>query len=719
MQPSSRRFWPMPILAGLALSGLAGCTSTPTTPAYAQRYRIEVALDPVNHQLSGRTVVDVLLAPAAATSKPVAVAFRLHPGLKITDLTAAGASVRGYRNTGPDRDAKAKPIPNRHVITLNEPADSFSLFVAYQGEVYQDASAGEKPGEIHNFEMTAHVGEDGIYLAGSYWYPEPVIGENESPPLADFTLLAQPIEGMDLVAGAVTDPRLNELTGMLAWRSPFPVSDMVMVGGAHDVHTIEHNGIRISAHLKPDQSQFAEGLLQATVRNLDRYEPLIGSYPANEYAIVDNFFSSGFAFPTFTLLSSAVINMGERSQTAHGYIDHEMLHSWWGNGIMVDPQDGNWCEALTSYATNYYGYVLDGDQDEARRKRRNYAHFLSRMEPEKDRPLGNYGREDSCSRGVAYSKGATVFHMLARKIGQNRFWAAMREFTEKFTGRYASWEDLRELLEAHGDVSLETFFTQWIRTAGAPTLELTEARYDSANQVLSLDMSQGDTDWELDVPIRIVHAAGSLDVDVHLDGQTQTVEIPIDVVPLSIELDPDYHVFRRIPLAQIFPTTAATRYGHKFTVVVPEGELSGDYAMVKQIFEGGFENDERMTLQAGEQNEGALAERCVLILGNAVRDPYVAAFLSAVEFPVTWDEDGFEVSGVRYDDPKDSVLCTAAHPGVPGGGITVVYANSEDAAPRGMNIPMYEHSLVIFEDGRPTVRLDFEKHQSVAVITTP
>ena len=90
--------------------------------------------------------------------------------------------------------------------------------------------------------------------------------------------------------------------------------------------------------------------------------------------------------------------------------------------------------------------------------------------------------------------------------------------------------------------------------------------------------------------------------------------------------------------------------------------------------------------------------------------------MSAVEFPVTWDENGFEVSGVRYDDPKDSLLCTVAHPGVPGGGITVVFANSEDAAPKGMNIPMYEHSLIIFENSRPTVRLDFEKHQSVAVV---
>lgn len=723
MLRSSRLAWFAPLLASLTTSGLVGCASPQFSTARAHRYRIEVALEPANHRLSGRTVVDVSLPTAdpdaESTPRSVAVALRLHPGLTITDLSVAGAKLRHHRNTGPDRSVTSKPVPNRHVVTVSDARDTFTLFATYHGKVHQDASAGEKPGEIHNFDMSAHVGEDGIYLGGAYWYPEPVIGDGDRAPLADFTLLARPVEGMELVAGAVSDSRLADQTGMLAWHSPYPLTELVLVGGRHDVHTADHRDVAISAHLKPEQEVHAEGLIQAIVRILDRYEPLIGEYPADEYAIVDNFFSSGFAFPTFTLLSSAVINMGERSQTAHGYIDHEMLHSWWGNGIMVDPHDGNWCESLTSYATNYYGYILDGEEDEARRKRRNYSHFLSRVKPEKDRPLGNYGREGSPSRGIAYSKGAAVFHMLARKIGQEQFWAAMREFTEQYVGRYASWDDIRELCEAQGGVSLEPFFAQWIRSGGAPILQISEARYDSSNQMLALDVSQGDTDWELDVPVRIVHAAGSLDVDIHLDANKQTVELPVNVVPLSVELDPDYHVFRKVPLEHILPTTAATRYGDSLTVVVPEGDLSSDYAMVKHMFEMSFEDGEHMTLTVGEQNEGALAERCLLILGDAVRDPYVAAFLSAVEFPVTWNENGFEVSGVQYDDPADAILCTAAHPGVPGGGITVVYANSEEATPKGMNVPMYSHSLVIFEDRSPTVRLDLEKRQTVTVNTVP
>jgi len=709
-------------VAVAAFAGLTGCVSGPMVPARARNYRIEVKLDPATHHLAGHTSMDLALSPDStktAKSSTVAVEFLLHPGLRVDDVQAAGARVRRHRDLGPDPEDTKDPIPERHIVWVDAPSDKFTLFVDYDGTVYQDASAGEHPGEIHNFDMTAHVGEDGIYLAGGYWYPEPVSEPDADDPPTDFTLLCHPVEGMDLVAGGVTDPQLSQVTGLMAWHSPYPLTGMVLVGGHHDVYRTTHDGVAISAHLKPEQKEFAPGLLETAKRILDRYQPLIGPYPANEYSIVDNFFSSGFAFPTFTLLSSAVINMGERAQTVHGYIDHEMVHSWWGNGVLVDPSDGNWCESLTSYATNYYGYILDGDPGEARRKRRNYCHFLSRMKPEKDRPLGNYDRKDSCSRGVAYEKGAAVFNMLARRMGQDNFWAAMRDFNSSFVGKYASWTDIQNVCQKHTDKDLGPFFQQWVRRAGAPELAIKQAQYDSGNQILEVDLTAGGSTWDLNVPLRIVHAAGTLDVTVPMTKATQTVRLPVDVVPVSVELDPDYQIFRRVPVAQIIPTTASTRYGDKFTTVLPPGKVAKDYLAIQSIFESSFSKDERMTLSAGEKNGDALAERCLLILGNAVHEPFVAAFLSAVEFPVTWTDKGFEVSGVQYEDPGDAVLCTARHPGVPGGGITVVYANSDAAIPRPMTIPMYAHSMVIFHNKVPTVRLDLEKHEEVPVTLKP
>jgi isochorismate hydrolase len=32
---------------------------------------------------------------------------------------------------------------------------------------------------------------------------------------------------------------------------------------------------------------------------------------------------------------------------------HEILHNWWGNGVFVDVQQGNWCEGLTAYLADH------------------------------------------------------------------------------------------------------------------------------------------------------------------------------------------------------------------------------------------------------------------------------------------------------------------------------------------------------------------------------
>jgi hypothetical protein len=394
-----------------------------------------------------------------------------------------------------------------------------------------------------------------------------------------------------------------------------------------------------------------------------------------------------------------------------------MLHCWWGNGIHVDPRDGNWCEALASYGANYYGYVLDGNEEDARRKRRNYSHFLSRMEPEEeDKPLGTFDLDGGCSRKIAYNKGAMVFHMLARRIGQENFWTAMRRLTAEYVGRYASWEDIRQICEEVSGMSLETFFAQWVRGSGAPSLSLEAAKYHSGEQTLTVKLSQREPAFELDVPIRILHADGTLDIDVPVRLATEEVSLPVSVVPLSVELDPDYHVFRKVLPSDIVPTTAATRHGASLATVVPAGDVPEKYQTLREIFESSFEEDgETVAYTVGEIEQGALAKRCVLILGEAVRDPYVSAFLSAIEFPVRFQDQGFELHNVTYAEPGYALLCTVRHPDVPGGGVTVVYANDDEAIPRPWNIPMYDRSLVIFKNHRPILRFDFERRTRVRV----
>lgn len=637
----------------------SGCATPAVLRMEAQRYRIDVRLDPASHRIHGETAIDLVRAGnVPTTSGQAAFELWLHPDLRITQVRGGGVhaalitsgmpmpstATPGSTSRG---DGVASKPPGSHWIKIDHSVDSMTLFVSYEGQLFQDVSAGEKPGEIHNFTMQAHIGEEGIYLAEGYWYPQPAVVPDAVPPLAHFTLLASDIPDMALVASGDEDDDLEEHLGRQVWRSPYPLDKMVLVGGRHGIHKETYKGVEIAVHLNlADESQ-AEGLLAATKKNLDRYVPLVGPYPARQYTIVENFFSSGFAFPCFTLLSSAVIQMGERGWGRHGYLDHEFLHSWWGNGVHVDPRDGNWCESLASYGANYYGFVLDGDEEGARKKRRNICHFLSRIKPEDDKPLGTYGLPEGCGRSIAYDKGAMVFHMLERRVGEENFWAAMRLFHKENLGDYASWGTVQRSLESTSGQDLNDFFHQWIRTKDAPA------------------------------------------------------------VPL--EKDPDYHIYRKMEPQQILPTTASTKSCKAFTSVLPPGAAPEELQKLADAFGSSYKPDQRRAKTAEQiKPEEDLAERCVLILGDGARDPVVNAFLGAIEFPLRWTDKGFGFEEQVFEEPGHAVLCTVRHPGVPGGGVTVVYGNSEEAIPRAQLIPFYENSLIIFKDGIPILRRDFE-----------
>jgi len=300
-------------------------------------------------------------------------------------------------------------------------------------------------------------------------------------------------------------------------------------------------------------------------------------------------------------------------------------------------------------------------------------------------------------------------------MGQENFWSAMRMLSERFVGEYASWNTIRNVCERESGKDLEGFFNQWVRRPGAPTLTLQDPRYDRTDRKLTLKLRQLEPPFDVEVPVRIICADGEVEPKFRVTGLVDVHGTDLDRTPLTAELDPDFQLLRRVAADEVIPTTSATRRGSAFASVLPAGNVPADYAKLKSAFETSFEASKRIERTAGQIEEGVLAERSTLILGDAVRDPYVEAFLIAIEFPVTWTEDAFEFDEEEYNQPGDAVLCTVRHPGVPGGGVTVVYANSEAAIPRASLVPMYEHSLVIFRDGRPILRQDFEKPPVVRV----
>jgi hypothetical protein len=731
-----------PFLAALAaLAAVCGCAAPGSLQATT--YDVRVQLDPPTHGLNGQTVVSLQREPPyGLASGPITVEFALNRALNVTSLNGHGVKVREHTRREPDAtkpatepDTTALLAIHRLVLDAAEP--ECTLTFEYSGALVQDVQAGEKRGQIHNLMMAAHISNDGIFLdENGGWYPQvyhdPAHAQGA---LAAYRLTVDPVSGMQLVAGADPDGQASQRTGKLAWKSKYPLTGLVLVGGAHQVKEQDVGPIHVELHYSvptDEQSRAAiekntDLFLAAAGEYLQRYTPLIGPYPFARYTIVENFFSSGFAFPEFTLLNKVLLQMGPRA-LMHGYLDHEMLHSWWGNTVYVDPADGDWCEALTSYCANYYGYVADGDEPGARSQRRNCCVGVSRLKPEEHKPLGKFNRPDGPGRDIGYGKGAMVFYMLSRQIGQDTFWATLRQLTRDYTGKFANWQTLQRVFEQQSGANLERFFRDWVRADDTPRLELQRAAWRDRDGVLDVTLTQGSTAFALAVPLRIVHADGSTtDETANLATPTATVHLHLKQPPTSVILDPDYQVLRQLRPEEIIPSGATTRADHKLLIVKPAGPLSPFYERVIEDFTGQPGSKEVTQSDAADVTPAELARQSVLILGDAVQSPPVAAFLARAKCPLHWLASGFALDGVVYAKTEQAVLCTVHHPDLPEAGVTIYRGHSETALGRSDLLGFYRDSLVVFEttsrevDGKPvyechpTTRKDFESPQSLAV----
>ena len=57
---------------------------------------------------------------------------------------------------------------------------------------------------------------------------------------------------------------------------------------------------------KPDQA-LADRYLDATAQYLEMYRGLLGPYPYSKFALVENFWETGYGMPSFTLLGEQII----------------------------------------------------------------------------------------------------------------------------------------------------------------------------------------------------------------------------------------------------------------------------------------------------------------------------------------------------------------------------------------------------------------------------
>src|SRR5665647_2196735 len=95
---------------------------------------------------------------------------------------------------------------------------------------------------------------------------------------------------------------------------------------------------------------------------------------------------------------------------------HEVPQAWWGHGVAVDYERGNWSEALTTFMADY-ALAEESGEAAAREMRRRWLADFTTLPAEQARPVRDFvARDHAASQVIGYNKGAVSYtHLRAHE----------------------------------------------------------------------------------------------------------------------------------------------------------------------------------------------------------------------------------------------------------------------------------------------------------------
>jgi aminopeptidase N len=269
---------------------------------------------------------------------------------------------------------------------------------------------------------------------------------------------------------------------------PLATYFVTLVGGPLHSRYSEHGGIPLGIHCRAALAEHldsdADELFEVTAGCFDRYHELFASpYPFGKYdqVFVPEFNAGAMENPgcvTFRdeFVFRSAVTRAERSTRAM-VIAHEMAHMWFGDLVTMRWWDDLW---LNESFAEYLGVRVAG---EATRFTDTWTDFaISRKtwgyaadQRPSTHPVAPERVDDSADAllnfdGISYAKGAAALRQLGAYLGDDAFFAGLRQYFAAHTYGNATLADLLAALGEASGRDLSDWARVWLRESGVTTL---------------------------------------------------------------------------------------------------------------------------------------------------------------------------------------------------------------------------------------------------------
>ncbi|HVF90691.1 MAG TPA: M1 family metallopeptidase [Blastocatellia bacterium] len=498
----------------------------------AIHYEIILELKETADSLKGKT--RILFESREQGPKRLALDF---PDLTVDRVGVDGAEAAFDRSEG------------RVNISLREaykPGERFWVEVEYQGQPIDGLFI--KKNKFGNRTVFADNWPD----RARHWFP--CIDHPSDKATVEFFVTAP--AKYDLVANGALIETTNRPEGakLTHWRESVPIPTYCMVIGAAEFSIInvgKWNDIQLSYYVYPKDRERALKDFGRALQMLEFYTSLIGPYPYEKLALVQS--STRFG----GMENSSSIFFDEQAFNGTGRLEgvvaHEIAHQWFGDSVTESDWHDLWLsEGFASYFENVFFERADGRD-----------RFVAMMLADRDRYLKAYGADpkpiyDPSIKDLFqllnrnnYEKGGWVLHMLRRVMGDEKFFAGIRDYYRTHRDGNSSTDELRKVMEFHAGRPLDWFFRQWVFEPGYPVYDATW-RWDESSRQVTLKIRQRQDRTLFRMPLDVEFDLGKTrrrEV-VEMKDREQTITLKLEGKPLAVALDPDEWVLKVATVAE-------------------------------------------------------------------------------------------------------------------------------------------------------------------------
>ena len=416
-------------------------------------------------------------------------------------------------------------------------ADSLEIF--YQGDPPNNG--------FGSFEVTEHAGVPVLWTLS-----EPYGARDWFPCHQD---LNDKIDSCDIFITAPAGNRASSNGVLLSettsngfttahWSTRYPTAAYLLCMAVTNYTVYEHevpfgNTVtKVLNYVYPEDLSASQAESPDIIGQMQLFDSLFGLYPFHleKYGHTQFSWGGGMEHQTMTF----VVNFNFE------LIGHELAHHWFGDKITCGSWEDIWLNE--GFATYLAGLCYEHLRPQYWRQYRQV-----RLNSVVSKPGGSVLVNDTTdvyrvfSGRLSYSKGALVLHQLRWMLGDNAFFAALKNYLHDpaLAYGYARTPDLKFHLEQAYGKDLTGYFADWYAGEGYPSYVVLWSQNASNELTVRLDQTSSLPSsvafFEMPVPVKLYNTSTGQDTLLVLDhtfsGQSFSAQLSFQAD--SLAFDPD------------------------------------------------------------------------------------------------------------------------------------------------------------------------------------